>query len=343
MYWYYKYPLLVIGFVIVFGLGYMAWQRRPGAEPATGQPEVLPPLPAASDAPTAALPASPAAQPPAAPAPAPQPLPAPALKPPAAAVSAPPTSSQTAAHLLELLNAGNAKLQAGDLAGARDIGLNIIADPAVAQFDQTWNQAALLVSKANTIILTSNAPAPEKIRYIVKAGDSLDRIARNYRTTVRSLQKQNRIDFDSSRIHPEQVLHVYQGDWSIVVVKSRFVLLLMNGANLAKLYHVGIGRQNRTPVGTFKIINKEFEPAWTPPGKNIPYGHPDNVLGTRWMGIEPTGDTDSTLRGYGIHGTWRPDTIGTAASEGCVRMQNDDVNELFDIVPLGVQVIIREE
>jgi lipoprotein-anchoring transpeptidase ErfK/SrfK len=52
------------------------------------------------------------------------------------------------------------------------------------------------------------------------------------------------------------------------------------------------------------------------------------------MAIRPTGTTDPTLRGFGIHGTWDPDSIGTAASLGCVRMRNEEVEELYDFIPL---------
>jgi len=75
---------------------------------------------------------------------------------------------------------------------------------------------------------------------------------------------------------------------------------------------------NPTPRGTFTIINKQVNP-----------GGP---FGTRWMGLSQPH--------YGIHGTNNPASIGTAASNGCIRMYNEDVNELFNLVSVGTPVTI---
>ena len=70
--------------------------------------------------------------------------------------------------------------------------------------------------------------------------------------------------------------------------------------------------------------------------KTIPYGDPENVLGTRWMGFE----NQPGVMGYGIHGTERPESIGGDESMGCVRMRNREVEELFGVVPRGTPVRI---
>ncbi|NMA43529.1 MAG: L,D-transpeptidase [Oligosphaeraceae bacterium] len=138
---------------------------------------------------------------------------------------------------------------------------------------------------------------------------------------------------DNPLIQPGQVLSYIQGAWSIKVSKSEYILCLYNDGELYRYYRVGIGKEDRTPVGDFLISSRIRHPAWTPPGKNIPYGSPENVLGTHWLGLVPVEGTDPTLRGYGIHGTWEPDSIGTASSSGCVRLRNEDIEELFDFVP----------
>ena len=61
---------------------------------------------------------------------------------------------------------------------------------------------------------------------------------------------------------------------------------------------------------------------------------PENLLGTHWLALN--------VRGYGIHGTWEPDTIGHQLSAGCVRMLNENVEELFTLVTLGTPVEIRD-
>ena len=109
-----------------------------------------------------------------------------------------------------------------------------------------------------------------------------------------------------------------------------------------------IGKENRTPAGNFLITEKLVDPAWTPPGKYIPSGDPENVLGTRWLKLTPTNGTDPSLEGYGIHGTTEPETVGTSCSAGCVRLRNEDVEELYDFIPAPggstppVRVLIEE-
>jgi Uncharacterized protein conserved in bacteria len=88
-----------------------------------------------------------------------------------------------------------------------------------------------------------------------------------------------------------------------------------------KTYTVAVGKPSTpTPKGTFKIINKAVNP-----------GGP---FGARWMGLNaPNGD-------YGIHGTNNPSSIGKDVSNGCVRMYNKDVIELFKLVSIGTVVKI---
>ena len=83
---------------------------------------------------------------------------------------------------------------------------------------------------------------------------------------------------------------------------------------------IAVGKaQTPTPLGEWEIINKKILT-------------PDSVFGSRWLGL--------SLRGYGIHGTNNPASIGTAASLGCIRMHNKDIEELFRQVFIGTSVKI---
>ena len=73
-------------------------------------------------------------------------------------------------------------------------------------------------------------------------------------------------------------------------------------------------------------------PVWYHKGEIVPPGTPDNFLGTRWLGFD--------LPQYGIHGTVEPQLIGQSVSHGCVRMHNEDVEELFTYIPYGTKVKI---
>jgi lipoprotein-anchoring transpeptidase ErfK/SrfK len=193
-----------------------------------------------------------------------------------------------------------------------------------------WLRAVKVLNKANTTIITSDIPVPEKKIYNVKSGDNLDRIAKSFNTTIEAMIKINpKLTSTTSMIHPGDQLRMYDANWKIRVSKKHYRLYLYDGDKLFKVYNVGIGKQDRTPVGTFEIVDKIAEPPW----KEFPYGAKENVLGTRWMRLKPTGKTDSNLKGYGIHGTWEPNSIGKNSSNGCIRMRNEEVEELFSLIP----------
>lgn len=121
----------------------------------------------------------------------------------------------------------------------------------------------------------------------------------------------------------------------IINIPSRTLELYKNNT-LVKEYPVGVGKPSMpTPTGKFSIIEKEIDPCWYPPGKDfiVPSG-PDNPLGYRWIGFAPL---------YGIHGTNAPWSIGLAVSNGCVRMQEEDVEELFELVDYETSVSIEYE
>jgi L,D-transpeptidase ErfK/SrfK len=93
-------------------------------------------------------------------------------------------------------------------------------------------------------------------------------------------------------------------------------------------------RGTPSPEGEFTIVNHAVDPVYRHKGKQVPPGE-DNPLGDRWMGL--------SLKGYGIHGTNVPRSIGKAASHGCFRMAKQDVEELYAQVKVGDRVIVRRE
>lgn len=164
----------------------------------------------------------------------------------------------------------------------------------------------------------------------VKEGDTLGRIASAHGTTVDVLKKANGLSSDL--IRPGQKLKVPGGRFSVVVDKSQNRLLLTESNRFIKSYPVATGKDNSTPVGTFKVVTKVPHPVWYKQGAVVPPESPENILGTRWIGIDH--------QGYGIHGSVDPSAIGQQVTAGCIRMTNADVEELFNIVPLGTDVTI---
>jgi lipoprotein-anchoring transpeptidase ErfK/SrfK len=183
----------------------------------------------------------------------------------------------------------------------------------------------------NMKILTSSIAPPDSLIYEVKKGDNLVKIAKKFNTTVDLITKANKLKDSSIRI--SQKLKISGSKFSIVVDKSQNILTLKSGQDVLKTYRVSTGKNSSTPVGTYNINSKIIDPPWYPPtGGMIPSGDPKNVLGSRWLGL--------TKPSYGIHGTTQPESIGQSVTEGCIRMKNSDVEELYTIVPVGTEVVI---
>jgi len=144
----------------------------------------------------------------------------------------------------------------------------------------------------------------------------------------------NGITKDTLRVG--QKIIVPKGAPAIRVDTRQHGLALFVGDVAVTAYRVGLGKENRTPHGDFTIRDKQENPAWFNDGRTIPFGDPENVLGTRWMGF----DDRPGAMGFGIHGTADPGSIGGNESMGCVRMRNDQVEELFGLVPRGTPVAI---
>jgi lipoprotein-anchoring transpeptidase ErfK/SrfK len=128
----------------------------------------------------------------------------------------------------------------------------------------------------------------------------------------------------------------------IVQTSERFLYVVQPGGRALR-YGIGVGRDGFQWQGLVKITQKKEWPDWTPPDEMIqrqPYlprwmaGGPGNPLGARAMYLGATV--------YRIHGTNQPQTIGTAVSSGCFRLTNPDVSDLYDRIPVGTKVIIRQ-
>ena len=176
---------------------------------------------------------------------------------------------------------------------------------------------------------------------IIREGDSVKAIARKSGTTVELVVKGNELKRPDV-IRPGQRLKVFTGKMAITVSKTRNDLLLTANDRFFKRYRVGTGRYDKTPVGAFVISERIPEPPWwRDDGRIVPFGDKENILGTRWMAIKATNNT-AEIKGYGIHGTWDNASIGKAESAGCIRLKNEDVEELFELVPVGTPVVIEE-
>ncbi len=130
---------------------------------------------------------------------------------------------------------------------------------------------------------------------------------------------------------------------TIIVDTSERFLYLVQGNSRAVRYGIGVGRDGFQWSGLLKVSRKAEWPDWRPPAEMIerqPYlprfmaGGPGNPLGARALYL---GETV-----YRIHGTNQPQTIGQSVSSGCFRLVNPDVIDLFDRVPVGTKVVVRQ-
>lgn len=120
----------------------------------------------------------------------------------------------------------------------------------------------------------------------------------------------------------------------LVSLPDRKLAVLEDG-KVVKIFDVAVGANvNPSPIGEFHIINRVPHPAYYHGGAVMPPGK-SNPVGSAWVGLNK--------RGYGIHGTNEPDSIGKAASHGCIRLRNKDIDQFLPMVSVGDTVKIRGE
>ena len=215
----------------------------------------------------------------------------------------------------------------GDIQEAAAAYQSLIADYPSSQDVVSWQKKA---DDLNIRLLFSPVITEGSAAYVIKPGDTLIKIAREFKTTPELIMKSNNLPGD--KIIPGRKIKVCVVPFNIFVDKSQNILILKSKEEVIKTYVVSTGANNSSPVGTFKIINKIVKPTWFRSGAVVPSGSPDNVLGTRWMGFD--------LAGYGIHGTTEPEKLGQQVTQGCVRMSNAEVEELYTLIPVGTEVVI---
>jgi len=145
------------------------------------------------------------------------------------------------------------------------------------------------------------------------------------------------------RVKPKITSDKLADRYPVVVTINRgaFSLTLYKRLKQVRSYPIAVGQAGlETPAGLYSIANKAINPAWTVPnsswagslaGQVIPGGTPQNPLKSRWLGV---------YDGVGVHGTADRGSIGTNASHGCIRMLVEDVEVLYDDVPVGAPIYI---
>lgn len=224
-----------------------------------------------------------------------------------------------------------ADVKDGKLVDARD-RLQALWDAGVV--DSEKQLVADLLGEVNLSLLYSPTPAPGEKVIELAQGQFLYDIARENSVPLDLLTEVNQIK-DPRKLRIGQKIRIPSIQFSLLCDKESNTLTVYDRGRFFKQYPVRTGRTpDSTPTGEFKVGNKKKDPTWRSPidGKTYKPGDPQNELGTRWMGFE--GDI------LGIHGTIHPETVGHYASNGCIGMLKEDVEELFNYLPVGTALRI---
>lgn len=183
--------------------------------------------------------------------------------------------------------------------------------------------------------------------YVVQSGDLLARIAPRFNLTYQFLERINNIE--ARRLQVGQKIKVIKGPFHARVDKSEYRMdILLTGPDGAPIYvrsfPVGVGQEDSTPPGRWVIEpgRKVTNPSWRNPRTSEYYtsDDPKNPIGEYWLALEGADSSTASLPGYGIHGTIDPDSIGSQASMGCIRLRDDDIKLVYEMLVEGESTVL---
>ncbi len=183
--------------------------------------------------------------------------------------------------------------------------------------------------------------------YLVQPGDQFVRLGKKFNIPYEALMQINNID-DPRSLRAGNTIKVVKGPFHCKIYRSSFTMDLFVQNTFVRSFPVGLGQSGmETPTGRWivKADGKLVSPLWTDPdtGKTYRSGDSDYPLGTRWIGLEGVEGAAKGRTGFAIHGTTKPDQIGTAGSRGCIRLNNEDAILVYDLLRPGIsQVIVVE-
>ncbi|MCA8992038.1 MAG: LysM peptidoglycan-binding domain-containing protein [Planctomycetaceae bacterium] len=165
-------------------------------------------------------------------------------------------------------------------------------------------------------------------------GDRLETIARKYDVTWEYLARLNGLD--PHRIKSGETIKVLPGPFEAVIDLSRQTLTVHSHGYFVREYRVQLGIDQPAPRGQFHVVDKVTNPTYYGLTETISEADPANPLGEYWIALN---DEAGTLSGFGIHGM---NAAAPQDNRGFIRLSNDDVNELFDLLTIGAKVSIRQ-
>jgi hypothetical protein len=179
--------------------------------------------------------------------------------------------------------------------------------------------------------------------YQVRSGDLLTTIGDKYKVPYEFLKTINRIDRPES-LQAGLPIKVVKGPFHAKVYRSTFIMDVYLQNTFVRSFKVGLGKPGmETPTGLWraKQDGKLVKPIWTNPidGKTYHPEDPDYPLGSRWIALEGLEGEAKNRTGFAIHGTKEPEQIGTAGSQGCIRMQNGEAILVYNMMYPGFSLV----
>ena len=286
-----------------------------------------------------------------------QPAPLPATQPASQPTSAPSTggplntpTDPTASRATSDTRTGNAAIEdarrlhtAGKLLEARE-RLNTLLKGRLSEAEEGEVRALLARIADETVFSPRVDPNdPLVASYTVQPGDVLIHIGRKFDVPAEALMVVNRIS-NPRALRADQKIKVLRGPFHARIYKSKFRLDVYLGDVFVRSYRVGLGAENGTPEGVWRVKERLENPTYYPSPsaadkRIIAADDPNNPLGEHWIGLEGIDGEARGREGYGIHGTIEPESIGKAVSLGCIRMHNEDVAFLYKLMLPGKSTV----
>ena len=184
-------------------------------------------------------------------------------------------------------------------------------------------------------------------KYKVAPGDRLAIIGRKFKVPYQIIMRINNIERPES-LRAEEVIKVINGPFHVRICRSTFTMNLYLQDTFVRSFSVGLGGTDReTPTGLWRVKpgGKLVKPLWTDPDSGVVYRGTDSdyPLGSRWIGLQGLKGAAEGRTGFAIHGTNSSGQVGQAISRGCIRMNDNDVKLVYDLLTPGLsQVVIVE-
>jgi LysM repeat protein len=233
--------------------------------------------------------------------------------------------------------------QPGKIVEARDKLNQALRIPMSPQQRSTTKEQLSELSNQWLLSRTVLPDDPLSESYQVRSGDLLTTIGDKYKVPYEILMAINRINRPES-LQAGLPIKVIKGPFHAKVYRSTFTMDVYLQNTFVRSFKVGLGKPGmETPTGLWraKQDGKLVKPIWTDPkdGKTYHPEDPDYPLGSRWIGLEGLSGEAKDRDGFAIHGTKEPEQIGTAGSQGCIRMHNGDAILVYNMMFPGLSQV----